>query len=207
MIRTHRVTRRAASFALAAGLALTTMTSGAAHATDAGAPGPWKGPSGKNTARNELVVRCLPTTFSNHEGLLLPVEVFPIVCKVQGTVVHKDDDENGAVSNLWYRLPGSSHAWVSALYVTNVDGRIPRWCGDGSTYRGRVTGRLLVQREAPTTRANSHSALTKGTSVRILCKLRGQEVGGNDLWYALPQGLWVAARYVADVGAAPAYCR
>ena len=85
-------------------------------------------------------------------------------------------------------------------------GGAPSYCGTGRTYRGRVTTATLIPREAPTTRANSHGGLTRGTLVHINCKLRGQEVRGNSLWYNLPHGLWVSARYVSNVGAVPAYC-
>lgn len=194
MHSTHRALAVLSALVVAAGLALTPL---AAHA----APGPWTGAEGKNTSRSELIIRALPTTFSAREGSLLPGEVFPIVCKVTGTVVRRGDE----VNNLWYRLPGSTRAWVSALYVRNVD-EVPAYCGDGKRYDGRVTTATLVRREAPTTRANAHGALTRGASVRIICKLRGQAVDGNSLWYNLPQGLWVAARYVANVGSAPPYC-
>ena len=186
--------RGLAALTLAAGLAATPL---AAQAS----PGPWRGAQGKNVSRSDLVVRALPTTFSAREGSLLPGEVFPIVCKVTGTVVRRGDVAN----NLWYRLPGSNRAWVSALYVRNVK-KVPAYCGNGTRYTGRVTTATLVQREAPTSRANAHGALSKGARVTVICKLHGQRVHGNDLWYNLPLGLWVSARYVANVGAPPPYC-
>jgi hypothetical protein len=191
---THRALAAPTTLVLATLLALTP------RAADA-APGPWTGAEGKNTSKSELIVRALPTTFSAREGSLLPGEVFPIVCKVAGTVVRRGDEAN----NLWYRLPGSTRAWVSALYVRNVD-KVPAYCGDGKRYDGRVATATLVRREAPTTRANAHGALSRGAEVRIICKLQGQAVDGNRLWYNLPQGLWVAARYVANIGSPPPYC-
>lgn len=41
----------------------------------------------------------------------------------------------------------------------------------------------------------------------IRCKVRSHDaVAGNDLWYQLPEGGWVAAYYVDNVGKAPGYC-
>ncbi len=162
------------------------------------------GPAGQVTASG-LIVRRLPTMFSMRQNTLSRGKVVPLTCKVTGSVVRRGGDQDGEVSNLWYRLSGDRRAWVSALYVRNVNG-IPPYCGTGKTYRGRVTAGMLVPREAPTTRANAHGGLFRGTSVTINCKLHAQRIAGNDLWYNLPHGLWVSARYVANIGPAPAYC-
>ncbi|QNN53655.1 hypothetical protein [Nocardioides mesophilus] len=162
-------------------------------------------PAGQVTVNSGLVVRRLPTTFSARQGVLPRGTVFPVTCKLTGSVVRRGGDQNGDVNNLWYRLSSDRRQWVSALYVRNVNG-IPPYCGTGENYRGRVTARMLAPREAPTTRANAHGGLARGTRVTIKCKLRAQRVAGNNLWYNLPQGLWVSARYVANIGPAPAYC-
>ncbi|MGN6577941.1 MAG: hypothetical protein ACTHKG_19890 [Nocardioides sp.] len=162
-------------------------------------------PTGRVTAEHGLVVRGLPTMFSARHGKLAQGELYPLTCKVTGSVVFRDNDENADVSNEWYRLAGRPHAWVSALYMRNVNGA-PPYCGNGQTYLGRVTAELVIPREAPTTRANSHGGLFRGTKVTINCKLRGRPVDGNDLWYNLPQGLWVPARYVSNIGAVPGFC-
>ena len=163
------------------------------------------GPEGRVNADGGLVVRALPTTRSPRQGRLRDGALVPIDCRVTGSVVRRDDDQDGQASNLWYRLTGGGPAFVSALHVRSTGSRVPS-CGDGRTYRGRVTAGLLVPREAPTTRANAHGGFFRGRTVRIGCKLHGQDVRGNDLWYHLPQGLWVSARYVANIGPAPAFC-
>ena len=95
--------------------------------------------------------------------------------------------------------------WVSAMAVRLIGGA-PPYCGTSPDLPGRVTTATLILVRVPTTRANSHGGLTRGTLVHITCRLRGQEVRGNSLWYNLPHGLWVSARYVSNVGAVPAYC-
>ncbi len=164
-----------------------------------------EGPQGQVTASNGVVVRGLPTMFSAKRGVLSAGKVFPLTCVVTRSVVRPQHLRNGDVSNSWYRLPGSRSRWVSALYVRNVNGA-PPYCGTGRAYRGRVLAKLLVRREAPTTRANSHGGLVRASTMKINCTLHGEEIEGNDLWYNLPQGLWVSARYVANTGPAPGYC-
>lgn len=160
---------------------------------------------GRVTARGGLVVRGLPTPFSARQQTLRRGAVVPLACRVAGSVVFRNDDEDAPASNVWYRLAGRGHRWVSGTYVRPV-GASPRYCGTGRTYRGRVTTALLVAREAPTTRANAHGGLDRGSRVTIHCKLHGQQVRGNDLWNNLDHGLWVSARFVSNVGPAPGYC-
>ncbi len=70
-----------------------------------------------------------------------------------------------------------------------------------------ATGGLNV-RQLPTTASTAKGRLANGTTVSIICKVRGSSVDGNDLWYLLPPTLneWVSARYVRNVGAAPGWC-
>jgi len=107
-------------------------------------------------------------------------------------------------NNIWYLLPPTLNEWVSARYVENV-GAAPDWCGTAKRFTGRTT-EALTQRTGPTRKASSAGTLARGSQVRIVCKLPGQEVDGNALWYSLTNGRWVSARYVDNIGAAPGYC-
>ncbi|HEY5784276.1 MAG TPA: hypothetical protein VIT65_05835 [Microlunatus sp.] len=66
----------------------------------------------------------------------------------------------------------------------------------------------LTVRQLPTTASTSKGKLANGTTVSIICKVRGSSVDGNNLWYLLPPTLneWISARYVRNVGAAPGWC-
>ena len=64
----------------------------------------------------------------------------------------------------------------------------------------------MTKRVAPTTAASASGGLGRGARVTIICELPGQSVGGNNRWYYLTDGRWVAARYVANVGRAPGWC-
>ncbi|MFF3013826.1 SH3 domain-containing protein [Streptomyces sp. NPDC057939] len=73
--------------------------------------------------------------------------------------------------------------------------------------RGKVVSKEpLVIRSGPGT---SHKALGKlqpGSVVALQCKVNGQKVGDNAIWYRLPENRgWVPARYVIDKAPVP-YC-
>jgi uncharacterized protein YraI len=180
---------RAAGLVLATALAGTAVSAVPAHAAESGA-------EGRVTAKANLSVRFGPTTASRAVGSVRPGQVIPLVCKVRGTSVGGND--------LWYALPPTLNEWVSARYVANV-GSAPQWCGTDASFRGRTTA-ALTQRTGPTRAASSAGSLPRGAAVAIVCKLRGQDVHGNALWYSLTNGRWVSARYVANVGRAPGWC-
>ena len=151
---------------------------------------------GTVVAAGGLTVRQLPTTASTAKGRLANGTTVSIICKVRGSSV----DGN----NLWYLLPPTLNEWVSARYVRNV-GAAPGWCGNDERFVGRTTT-AVTKRVAPTTAAAASGGLARGVRVTIICKLPGQSVGGNNRWYYLTDGRWVAARYVANVGRAPGWC-
>lgn len=151
---------------------------------------------GKVIANGGLTVRHLPTTASAATGSLRRGQTVEIVCKVRGSRV----DGN----TLWYALPPTLNEWVSARYVQNI-GAAPRWCGSRERFVGRTTA-VLNKRVAPTTSAATAGTLARGAGVDIICKLEGQNVAGNNRWYYLTNGRWVAARSVENVGRAPRWC-
>lgn len=151
---------------------------------------------GKVTSQTSLSVRHLPTGASDREGSLKPGQTIEIVCKVRGSSV--------GGNTLWYALPPTLNEWVSARYVRNI-GPAPRWCGSDERFVGRATATVNT-RVAPTTATASAGRIAKGGGVDIICKLPAQKVGGNDRWYYLTDGRWVAARYVDNVGRAPRWC-
>jgi len=74
---------------------------------------------------------------------------------------------------------------------------------------GRVVahGGLRV-RTGPSLSSSTSGLIPQGNVIPLDCKVQGDNVTGNHLWYALPGvgNEWVSARYVANVGPAPAYC-
>lgn len=76
--------------------------------------------------------------------------------------------------------------------------------------RGVVTANGgLATRGRPSTHSVKLGQYDKGDRIRINCKVRGTNVDGNRLWYLVAHHdgtEWLSARYVDNVGAAPAYC-
>ncbi|MFE3828436.1 SH3 domain-containing protein [Streptomyces sp. NPDC059092] len=75
--------------------------------------------------------------------------------------------------------------------------------------KGRVVSRLpLSIRERPTSNSGYLGSVQPGAVIALSCKVVGQNVDGNDLWYHLGNGRpgYVAARYVENLSPVP-YCR
>ncbi len=176
-----------------AGLGLATaLTGGLIAATPAQAAGSYDG----RVVAATLTVRYGPTTASPARGTVTKDQVIPLVCKLRGSTVDGND--------IWYALPPTLNEWVSARYVQSI-GAAPDWCGTDARFRGKTTA-ALTKRTGPTAAATSAGTVVKGATLNIICKLPGQNVAGNDRWYHLTDGRWVAARYVTNVGTAPGWC-
>lgn len=76
-----------------------------------------------------------------------------------------------------------------------------------STYRGKVTVSSLTVRTAPSARAAIGGYYDRG-NIPLVCKVRGESVQGNDIWYKVPMvgHGFVSARYVRNVGPTPRWC-
>ncbi|MEU4888343.1 MULTISPECIES: SH3 domain-containing protein [Streptomyces] len=62
----------------------------------------------------------------------------------------------------------------------------------------------VVKRAQPTTNSANLGSLAYHAQVGLNCKVHGQNVDGNDLWYLLRDGSgWVTARYVQNTGTVP----
>ncbi|MEV8394475.1 MULTISPECIES: SH3 domain-containing protein [unclassified Streptomyces] len=75
--------------------------------------------------------------------------------------------------------------------------------------RGKVVSRITLSiREEPTSHSAYLGGLRPGTVIPLFCKVRGENVDGNNLWYLLGDARpgYVAARYVENQSPVP-YCR
>ena len=80
--------------------------------------------------------------------------------------------------------------------------------GQAAEPTGRVVSQLpLSIREQPTTASAFLGSRTSGAVIHLHCKVVGQNVDGNTLWYELGDGRpgYVAARYVQNLSPVP-YC-
>lgn len=80
--------------------------------------------------------------------------------------------------------------------------------GDQGQYKGRVTADRLALRTAPNRGAHIIRYAHKGEVVSIFCKVPGDKVNGNPLWYLLTDGTWAwgPAGHIDNIGAAPRWC-
>lgn len=83
--------------------------------------------------------------------------------------------------------------------------------GDNDLYQGQVIARTgLNIRAQATTNSTDRGTIRYGTVIRISCKVVGQNIDGNRLWYKLADARfargYVSARYVDNIGRAPEYC-
>lgn len=163
--------------------------------------------AGGTISINGLNARSVPTTDSKVTETYGSGSQISIRCKIKGASVKGN--------NVWYAVDHNDAQWVSARYV-KTSGKAPRWCGSGKEYRGKVTTSSLTQRTGPTTGSPKAGSLKKGTSVKIICKVKGgtpvwvsspnSEPHTYDVWYQLTNGTWVAAAFVDNVGKAPVFC-
>ncbi|MFJ5110395.1 hypothetical protein ACIQAD_06995 [Streptomyces sp. NPDC088551] len=75
--------------------------------------------------------------------------------------------------------------------------------------RGKVVSRITLSiREEPASRSGYLGGLRPGTVIPLFCKVRGENVDGNSLWYLLGDARpgYVAARYVENQSPVP-FCR
>ena len=67
---------------------------------------------------------------------------------------------------------------------------------------GTVTSHSGVnKRQYPSTDSSSRGMLPHRSKVGLKCKVRAQNIGGNEIWYLLrDRPVWVAAKYVHNTG-------
>ncbi|MFG3118592.1 hypothetical protein ACGF4C_30005 [Streptomyces sp. NPDC048197] len=85
--------------------------------------------------------------------------------------------------------------------------------GDHPGSPARPTGRVvakegLVVRTGPSNRYRAVGAKRYGTVVGIACRVNGQRVKGNPVWYRLSDAsyAWSSERGIVSEGAAPRWC-
>ncbi|ARZ72084.1 SH3 domain-containing protein [Streptomyces sp. HU2014] len=60
------------------------------------------------------------------------------------------------------------------------------------------------ERHFPSTDSSVRSTLLRGVKVGLRCKVRAQNIGGNNVWYLLrDRATWVNSAYITPAGAVP----
>ncbi|MGY0069738.1 SH3 domain-containing protein [Streptomyces sp. QTS137] len=80
--------------------------------------------------------------------------------------------------------------------------------GNRGEYKGVVTTDSLALRTSPDRGSKVIRYARKGDVVSIYCKVGGDDVQGNPLWYLLTDGTWAwgPARHIDNIGPAPRWC-
>ncbi|MEU6084380.1 SH3 domain-containing protein [Streptomyces sp. NPDC047108] len=114
------------------------------------------------------------------------------------TVVYGDGNSIAGRDN----LVGSGHTAGTGHDVGGPGAEDP---GTPARPYGRVLVDSLFMRALPTTNSPALGTLKLGDEVGLACKVHGQPIDGNDLWYRLraDQVRWVSARYVQNYGDVP----
>ncbi|MCC3651718.1 MULTISPECIES: SH3 domain-containing protein [Streptomyces] len=76
-------------------------------------------------------------------------------------------------------------------------------------YKGKVIAHSgLLLRTAPNKGGHVVGSKPYGAIVKIKCKVRGQNIDGNNRWYVLKNGhyAFASARYIKNIGPAPRWC-
>ncbi|MCX4553587.1 SH3 domain-containing protein [Streptomyces sp. NBC_01387] len=73
---------------------------------------------------------------------------------------------------------------------------------------GTVTaGAGLIERQYPSTDSSAKGSLRYREQVGLRCKVRAQNIEGNDIWYLLrDRSTWVSAKYMDNTGYVQ-YCK
>jgi hypothetical protein len=73
---------------------------------------------------------------------------------------------------------------------------------------GTVTVNSLNERQYPSTDSSVKGILHYRAQVGLVCKVRAQNIAGNDVWYLVrgPRATWIAAKYVTNTGYVK-YCK
>lgn len=107
-------------------------------------------------------------------------------------------------NSIWYRL--GDGRWVSARYVQN-HGSVS-YCDGGNGIEATAVSDVWVLR-GPSTADAKEGLWKKGAVAFVSCKVRGQNIGGNTLWYHVVGADrgdtvgWVSARYVMPDATVP----
>ncbi|MFE6689373.1 SH3 domain-containing protein [Streptomyces sp. NPDC057743] len=80
--------------------------------------------------------------------------------------------------------------------------------GPGSVYGTVSAARGMNEREYPSTDSASQGYLRNRARVYLVCKVRAQNIRGNDVWYLIKgsRRTWISAKHVVNTGFVK-YCK
>ncbi|MEU7636653.1 SH3 domain-containing protein [Streptomyces sp. NPDC039016] len=80
--------------------------------------------------------------------------------------------------------------------------------GPGAAYGTVTAARGMNERQYPSTDSASKGDLRNGARLYLVCKVRAQNIRGNDLWYLVrgSRRTWISAKHVTNTGFVK-YCK
>lgn len=151
--------------------------------------------SGTVTATGGLSERAAPTTHSTKTGSYSRGARVNLYCYLDGGVVGR--------GRTWFSTSSAGNRWVSGTYVSTKS-FVPKCPSADTEYSSGVTTTALNLRAGPSTSDRVLDWYPVSGGVTSVCKVRAQNIDGNDLWYLTESGSWVSARYVRNVDGGPA---
>ncbi|WP_399084196.1 SH3 domain-containing protein [Streptomyces sp. BBFR2] len=90
---------------------------------------------------------------------------------------------------------------AAAALSTTLLGAAPAQAAIPVPYGTVVASTGIHERQYPSTDSAGRGFLRRGAQIGLSCKVRAQDIGGNDVWYLLrDRPTWVAAKYVVNTG-------
>ncbi|MFI7104485.1 SH3 domain-containing protein [Streptomyces sp. NPDC050161] len=104
-------------------------------------------------------------------------------------------------------LTGAGALAAAVALGTTLLGAAPAQAAPAGPYGTVVAHTGLNQRQYPSMDSSGKGFLAQNAQVGLRCKVRAQNVGGNEVWYLLrDRAAWVSAKYVVNAGVVP-YCK
>ncbi|MCB5912098.1 SH3 domain-containing protein [Streptomyces pinistramenti] len=104
-------------------------------------------------------------------------------------------------------LTGAGALTAAVVLGTTLLGAAPAQATPSLPYGTVIARTGLNQRQYPSVDSSNRGFLAHNAQVGLRCKVRAQNIGGNEVWYLLrDRAAWVSAKYVANTGVV-AYCK
>lgn len=104
-------------------------------------------------------------------------------------------------------VAGAGAVTAATALAATLLAAAPAQAAPARPYGTVVSPTGVNERQYPSTDSSVRGTLPFRAQVGLKCKVRAQNIAGNDIWYLLrDRPVWVTARYVDNTGAVP-FCK
>lgn len=104
-------------------------------------------------------------------------------------------------------IVGAGALTAAAALGATLLAAVPAQAAPALPYGTVTAGDGVIQRQYPSTDSSVKGSLRYRQEVGLRCKVRAQNIAGNDIWYLLRnESTWVSAKYVDNTGFV-SYCK